>query len=58
VLGEFLALDLQFTLNQLILGTNRDELPSSHGEGAGEEAGYTSQAHRRRRRTGTGHAED
>ena len=47
VLGEFLALDLQFTLNQLILGSKRDEFPSCHGEGAGEETGHTSQAHRR-----------
>ncbi len=58
VLGKFSALDLQFTLDQLVLGTNRDEFPSGHGEGARKEAGHTGQAHRRRRRTGTGHAED
>jgi hypothetical protein len=58
VLGELLTLDLKFSLDQLVLGPDRDELPGSHGEGTGQKSGHTGQPHGRRCGTGPGNPEN
>ena len=52
------ALHLELALHQLALGRHGEVLAGRHGEGARDEAGHAGQAHDRRPRVGTGHAQD